>query len=66
MALAALLARGLTGKKLNARGGLAVSLLAALVIRVLLAFTVEGYGVDMGCFGAWGGQDGRRRPGEFL
>ncbi|MFR2150615.1 MAG: hypothetical protein ACLS7Z_08935 [Christensenellales bacterium] len=39
-------------------------LLAALVIRVLLAFTVEGYGVDMG-FGAWG-QDGRRRPGEFL
>ena len=34
-----------------------LALLAALVIRVLLAFTVEGYGVDMGCFGAWAGKD---------
>ena len=65
MALAALLARGLTGKKLNARAGLAVSLLAALVIRVLLAFTVEGYGVDMGCFGAWAGKMADGGPANF-
>ena len=65
MALAALLVRGLTGKKLNARAGLAVSLLAALVIRVLLAFTVEGYGVDMGCFGAWAGKMANGGPANF-
>ena len=65
MALAALLVRGLTGKKLNARAGLAVSLLAALVIRVLLAFTVEGYGVDMGCFGAWAGKMADGGPANF-
>ena len=65
MALAALLVRGLTGKKLNGRAGLAVSLLAALVIRVLLAFTVEGYGVDMGCFGAWAGKMADGGPANF-
>ena len=65
MALAALLVCGLTGKKLNARAGLAVSLLAALVIRVLLAFTVEGYGVDMGCFGAWAGKMADGGPANF-
>ena len=63
--LAALLVRGLTGKKLNARAGLAVLLLAALVVRVLLAFTVEGYGVDMGCFGAWAGKMADGGPANF-
>ena len=65
LALAALLMRGLTNRKLNARLALAVSLLAALAIRVALAFTVEGYGVDMGCFGAWAGKMAAGGPANF-
>ena len=65
LALVALLMRGLTNRKLNARLALAVSLLAALAIRVALAFTVEGYGVDMGCFGAWAGKMAAGGPANF-
>ena len=35
------------------RGELAALLAAAGALRVALAFAVEGYGVDMGCFTAW-------------
>ena len=32
---------------------------------MLLAFTVEGYGVDMGCFGAWAGKMANGGPANF-
>ena len=32
---------------------------------MLLAFTVEGYGVDMGCFGAWAGKMADGGPANF-
>ena len=59
LALALLLARGLGGKRMDERRaamGLVLTLAIAFVIRALLAFTVEGYGVDMGCFSAWAGK----------
>lgn len=65
LALAAALVRGLSGRKLNARAGLLATLLVALAIRVILAFTVEGYGVDMGCFGAWAGKMAAGGPANF-
>ena len=65
LALAAALVRGLTNQRLNARVGLLAVLLGALAIRVLLAFTVEGYGVDMGCFGAWAGKMAAGGPSNF-
>ena len=65
LALAAVLVRGLTNQRLNARAGLLAVLLGALAIRVLLAFTVEGYGVDMGCFGAWAGKMAAGGPSNF-
>ena len=65
LALAAALVRGLTNQRLNARAGLLAVLLGALAIRVLLAFTVEGYGVDMGCFGAWAGKMAAGGPSNF-
>ena len=65
LALAAALVRGLTGRKLDARAGLLAVLFGALAIRVILAFTVEGYGVDMGCFGAWAGKMAAGGPANF-
>ncbi len=59
LVLALMLARGLSGAEPNERRaamGLVLMLAAAFVIRAILAFTVEGYGVDMGCFGAWAGR----------
>ena len=38
---------------------------AALVVRLILAFTVQGYGVDMGCFGAWAGKMASGGPANF-
>ena len=65
LVLAGALVRGLTNQRLNARAGLLAVLLGALAIRVLLAFTVEGYGVDMGCFGAWAGKMAAGGPSNF-
>ena len=65
LALAAFWVRSLLGRRIDARAGLLATLLGALVIRVILAFNIEGYGVDMGCFGAWAGKMAAGGPANF-
>lgn len=68
LAIALLLVRGLNGANMNDRRagiGLILTLAAAFVLRAVLAFTVEGYGVDMGCFGAWAGRMASGGAGNF-
>ena len=68
LAIAFLLMRGLNGADMNGRRaeiGLILTLAAAFVLRAVLAFTVEGYGVDMGCFGAWAGRMASGGAGNF-
>lgn len=69
LAIALLLVRGLNGANMNDRRagiGLILTLAAAFVLRAVLAFTVEGYGVDHGLLWRVGGQNGIRRRGKFL
>lgn len=40
-------------------------LAAAFALRAALALTVPGYGVDMGCFGAWAGRMAEGGPASF-
>ena len=40
-------------------------MLAALAVRLMLASMVRGYGVDMGCFGAWAGKMAHGGPANF-
>ncbi|MBS7407282.1 MAG: hypothetical protein KIG15_06555, partial [Coriobacteriales bacterium] len=40
-------------------------LAAAFVLRLALALNVEGYGVDMGCFGAWASRMAAVGPANF-
>ena len=49
----------------HGRAKLALVLGAALAVRLCLAATVRGYGVDMGCFGAWAGRMAALGPGNF-
>jgi len=49
----------------RARVKLGVLLMGALVLRVALASVVRGYGVDMGCFGAWAGKMAHGGPANF-
>lgn len=68
LAIALLLVRGLNGANMNDRRaeiGLILTLAAAFVLRAVLVFTVEGYGVDMGCFGAWAGRMASGGAGNF-
>ena len=44
---------------------LGVLLMGALLLRVALAGVVRGYGVDMGCFGAWAGKMAYGGPANF-
>ena len=43
----------------------AALLAAAFAVRLILAFMVRGYGVDMGCFGAWAGKMAHGGPANF-
>ena len=42
-----------------------VLLLSAFLLRLFLAFHVEGYGVDMGCFSAWAARMSESGPAAF-
>jgi len=58
----------LAGRRLDDDKGmikLGVLLLGALALRVALASVVRGYGVDMGCFGAWAGKMAAGGPANF-
>ena len=44
---------------------LGLMLLFGLVLRAALASVVRGYGVDMGCFGAWAGKMASGGPARF-
>lgn len=44
---------------------LAVVLLGALAVRVALAASIKGYGVDIGCFSAWAGKMAYGGPANF-
>lgn len=58
----------LCGGRLDGRRGyaaLGAMLLAALLVRVALSACVEGYGVDMGCFGAWAARMADVGPAGF-
>lgn len=58
----------LAGGRMDGRRGyaaLAVLLLAALLVRVALSACVAGYGVDMGCFGAWASRMAAVGPANF-
>ncbi len=55
--------RDLTGRRSAAP--LATGLVLATAVRLVLAATVEGYGVDMGCFTAWGGKMASGGPANF-
>ena len=55
-------------KLLGQKGGvmpLAAGLAAAVALRLVLAATVDGYGVDIGCFSAWGGKMASGGPANF-
>lgn len=52
-------------KKTMPRGMLPALLGAAALVRFGIAATVEGYGVDMGCFGAWAGKMAADGPVHF-
>ena len=47
------------------RAKLAAVMGLSLAVRLLLAATVRGYGVDMGCFGAWAGRMAAGGPEDF-
>ncbi len=49
----------------NSLQPLTIGLAAAVAVRLVLAATVEGYGVDMGCFSAWGGKMASGGPANF-
>ena len=49
----------------NAKAALWGILGISLLVRLVLAFTVPGYGVDMGCFGAWAGKMASSGPADF-
>ena len=58
----------LVGGRMDGRRGyaaLAGLLLAALLVRVALSACVAGYGVDMGCFGAWASRMAAVGPANF-
>ncbi len=58
----------LRGGRIDERRGyaaLAVLLFAALLVRVALSACVAGYGVDMGCFGAWASRMAAVGPTNF-
>ena len=58
----------LVGGRMDGRRGdaaLAAMLLAALLLRVALSACVAGYGVDMGCFGAWASRMAAVGPASF-
>lgn len=58
-----LLRPGAGGKR---RGWPVVLILAAaLAVRLVIAGSVRGYGVDMGCFAAWGGRMASVGPANF-
>ncbi len=54
------------GQRASGSGrGVAALLLLAAAIRVVLSFTVPGYGVDIGCFSAWAGKMASGGPAHF-
>ncbi|MBQ7885755.1 MAG: phospholipid carrier-dependent glycosyltransferase [Clostridia bacterium] len=58
----------LRGGRMDERRGavkLGAVLMGALILRVALASVVRGYGVDMGCFGAWAGKMAAGGPANF-
>ena len=58
----------LAGGRMDGRRGdaaLAAMLLGALLLRVALSACVAGYGVDMGCFGAWASRMAAVGPANF-
>ena len=69
LAAAVVIARTLLvdGRMDGRRGdaALAAMLLAALLLRVALSACVAGYGVDMGCFGAWASRMAAVGPANF-
>ena len=69
LAAAVVIARTLLvdGRMDGLRGdaALAAMLLAALLLRVALSACVAGYGVDMGCFGAWASRMASVGPANF-
>ncbi|MBP3428402.1 MAG: phospholipid carrier-dependent glycosyltransferase [Clostridia bacterium] len=67
-ACAALLLRPREGDDLRHKGSpmaLAGVLVAAALVRVVLAAMIPGYGVDMGCYGAWAGKMASGGPMNF-
>ena len=64
----ALVRTTLSGGRMDERKGavkLGVLLMGALLLRVALASVIRGYGVDMGCFGAWAGKMASGGPANF-
>ncbi len=64
----ALVTKLFAGGRMDERRGKAIligMLLAALALRLGLAATVRGYGVDMGCFSAWAGKMAADGPMGF-
>ena len=64
----ALVRTHLAGGRMDERRGLiqlGALLMGALALRVALAGMIRGYGVDMGCFGAWAGKMASGGPGNF-
>ncbi|MBQ8617163.1 MAG: phospholipid carrier-dependent glycosyltransferase [Clostridia bacterium] len=64
----ALVRTTLSGGRMDEHKGavkLGVLLLGALILRVALASVIRGYGVDMGCFGAWAGKMASGGPANF-
>ena len=49
----------------NRSRGLYLLLLAALILRLLMAAATEGYAYDVGCFAAWGDKLASQGPGAF-
>ena len=65
LALAVVLMRMLGVRGNVPRWALPAMLAAAFVIRLALAFAIEGYGVDMGCFSAWAAKMASGGPANF-
>ncbi len=52
-------------ERVNWRAALMLLLVAAAALRIVLAFAVEGYGVDMNCFTAWATRMAETGPANF-
>ena len=68
LAAYAIIRTAFAGGQMDRRKGayvLAAMMAAGLILRVYLAAMIRGYGVDMGCFGAWAGKMAYGGPANF-